>query len=194
MRIPILILCGIFSFPLLGLGQQNPARPKKVLTPEQQALQQQMREIDAERQRFRAEAKQAFDAEIAREKSGDCPDAKSTYEFNMCYSKEVGITDQNLKTYERAIRDLLGLKEPSLTSQSPMPKPAGPESTPEQDVAEFDHLEQLWHFYLDTASTAAYHQFSGGTGGPSFEMGTHLQLVRSHMRELDTVYDGLLHR
>jgi ribosomal protein S1 len=99
MRIPILIVCGMLILPLPGLGQQNPTRPKKVLTPEQQVDQQQIHEIDAERQRFRVRAKQAFDAEMARERSGDCPDAKSNYEFKVCYANEVGITDGNLKTY-----------------------------------------------------------------------------------------------
>jgi|ERR1022692_32778 hypothetical protein len=193
MRKPILIMCGVLSLPLLGLGQQNPTRSPKVLTPEQQAHQQQMREIDAERQRLRARAKQAFDAEMERERTGDCPAAKGTYEFNVCYAKEIGITEGNLKTYEGAIRDLLGLKYPKLTDQPPIPGPAGSQSTPEQRTVEFDHLVQLWRSYLDTASTAAFHQFQGGTGGPSFEMETHLLLVRSHMRELDKIYDMLLH-
>jgi hypothetical protein len=194
MRMSILILCSMLGLPLVSLGQQSPTRPKKVLAPEQQACQQQGREIYAELQRLRARAKQAFDAEMEREKSGDCPDAKNNYEFKMCYAKEVGITDGNLRTYEGAIRDLLGLKNPNLTGQQPVAGPAGPVLTPEEDVSEFDHLEQLWHTYLDTASTAAFHQFGGGTGGPAFEMETHLRLVRSHMRELDSVYDGLLRR
>jgi len=193
MRMPTLLLCSVVGlFPLL-FEQQNPSKPKKILTPEQQALQQQMREVDTEREHFRVQAKQAFDAEMARETAGDCPDAKNTYEFNTCYGKAVGITDQNLTTFEGAIRGLLGLKYPNLTGQPPTPEPAGPQLTPEQSAAEFDHLEQLWHSYLDAASTAAFHQFSGGTGGPSFEMESHLRLVRIHMRELEAVYGMLLH-
>ena len=155
-------------------------------------MQQQMREVAAKRDRLRAQAKQAFDAELAREKAGDCPHASNTGEFNVCYGQEAGITDQNLKTYEGAIRDLLGLHSPNLTDQPPMPGPAGPQLTPEQDAAEFDHVEQLWHAYLDAAATAAFDQFGGGTGGPSFQMETHLRLVCSHLSELDNLYGMVL--
>lgn len=170
MRILLIILM-LLAMPGLGTGQQT--RLGKVLTPEQRAMQEHMRELDTERQRLRATAKAAFDAEMAREKSGDCPDARNTYEFNVCFGEQAGIANQNLKTYESAIHDLLGLKYPDRE---------GPQ------VAEFDRLEQLWHAYLNAAATGAFHQFEGGTGGPSFEMETHLRLVRSHMRELDTLY------
>jgi len=192
MRISILIISALLSLFLPVLGQQDPARPKKVINPEQQALQQQMRETDAERQRFRSYAKQAFDSEMAREKVGDCPDAKTTYEFNVCYGKEVAATDQNIENYEDGIRHLLGMRDSSPSGQPLPPGPAGPQLSAEQQLAEFERVEQLWHSYLDAASTAAFHQFGGGTGGPSFEMETHLRVVRSHMRELDSVYGSLL--
>ncbi len=192
LRTASLVLCCGLSLSPPDFGQQTPSRPKKVLTPEQQGLQQQRREVDAKRESLRAVAQQAFDAEMARQKAGDCPAANNTYEFNVCYGKAVGITDQNLKTFEGAIRDLLGLKYPDLTGQPPGPGPAGPALTPEQSVAEFDHVEQLWHSYLDAATTAAFHQFGGGTGGPSFEMETHLRLVRGHMTQLNNLYGMLL--
>lgn len=159
MRIPILILCGIFGCALLVAGQ--PA-----------GQQQRAREATAQRLLLRGAAKDAFDTEMVREKAAKCPDA-STFEFNQCYSKEVGLTDLNLRIYEGALRDLMGLG-------------SGP------DVAEFNKVEQNWHSYLDAASTAAFHQFGGGTGGPGFEMETHVRLVRGHLRELDTLYGMLL--
>ena len=192
MRISVLILSCTLTLFVPAFGRQDSTRPKKILTPEQQAMQQQTREVAAQRDHLRFQAKQAFDAEMVREKAGDCLDAGNTYEFNVCYGKAVALTDQNLKAYEDAIHDLLDLHYPNLTGQPPMPGPAGPRLTPEENVAEFDHLEQLWHPYLDAAATAAFHQFAGGTGGPSFQMETHLRLVRSHMRELDALYGMLL--
>jgi hypothetical protein len=180
MRLLLLTLCGIFAF-----GQQDPATPR-FLTPEQEGFQLQMREADAQRERLKVVAKAAFDSEMEREKSEDCPYAP-TSEYNSCFSKEVGITDQNLKTYEGAFRDFLGLKYPELASQ-PKFGPSGPILTSAQMVAEFDQVEQIWHSYLDTASTAAFHQFGGGSGGPGFAMETHLRLVRGHLRELDSIY------
>ena len=187
-----LVLCGVLGLSSLAFGQQTSSPSKKILTLQQQASRQQMQEVWKERGSLRAQARQAFDAEMSQEKAGDCVKADNTYASNTCYEKAVGVTDQNLKTYAGAIRDLLGLKYPDLSGQPPMPGIAGPVLTPEQSVAEFDHVEQVWHSYLDTASTAAFHQFGGGTGGPSFEMESHLQLVRSHMRELDAVYGMLL--
>jgi hypothetical protein len=188
-RVLALVLCCA-----LGLSQQTPARPNKVLTPEQQAFQQEMRAVGAKRDALRAQAKQAFDAEVGRQKAGDCPDANNTYQINVCLGNAVGITDQNLKTYEGAVRELLGLKNPNFAAMQSVPGPAANKSTPDASVAEFDRVERLWHSYLDTAKAAAFHQFDGGTGGPSFEMQSHLLLVRSHMIELNTIYDGLLRR
>ncbi|MGB9458462.1 MAG: hypothetical protein WCB12_20605 [Bryobacteraceae bacterium] len=125
-----LILGCVFGVLSAGFGQQAPSRPKKVLTPEQEALQQQMKQVGAERESLRAKAKEAFEQEMAREKAGDCPDAHNTYEFNMCYQKAIAVTEQNLKTYEEAIRDLLSLQYPNLTGQPPMPGVAGPVLTP----------------------------------------------------------------
>ena len=64
---------------------------------------------------------------------------------------------------------------------------------PKQHVAEFRKAEQSWRQYRDTACTAAFHQFDGGTGGPSFELECELKLDRSHMHELDMIYGEDLH-
>lgn len=150
-----------------------------------------MRKVEEQRAVLRAQAKKAFDAEMAREKAGDCPAAKTTIEFNVCYNEAIKITDQNLKIYEEAIRGILELKFPSVPGELTY-GPSGPILTPEQEAAEFDHSEQLWHAYLEAATTSARHQFGGGTGAPGFEMETHLRLVRSHMRELDNMYGNAL--
>jgi uncharacterized protein YecT (DUF1311 family) len=151
-----------------------------------------MRDMNMKRNSLRAQAKQAFDAEMLTAKAGDCPDAVTTYEMNTCYAEEASITDGNLKAYEGAIRDLLGLGNGNSAVPPPRPGPSGPELTPEEHVAEFDRVEQSWHTYLDTAAAAAVHQFGGGTGGPSFGMECHLRLVRSHMKELNRIYGLLL--
>jgi hypothetical protein len=185
-----LLLCIALSLSSLGVSRQVPIPREKALTPEQQALQQKARVVAAERDTLRAQAKQTFDAEMVRQKAGDCPDANTTYDANVCYGKAVGVTGQNLQTYEAAIRNLLGLKS-NFTGQLPIAGPAGPQSTP-PEVADFDRMEALWHSYLDAAKGAAFHQFGGGTGGPSFAMVSYLQLVRSHMAELNGLYDILL--
>jgi uncharacterized protein YecT (DUF1311 family) len=198
-----LYVFGIMILLPLSFGQQSqpqpePARPKKDLTPEQIARQQQARESRARRQSLQALAKQIFDAEMARESAGDCPDAKTTYDFNICFSDEGVTTVKNLNAFEGIIRKLI-LPEPQSPAQAdtepsqPVMGISGPALTPEQHSAEFDQVEQSWRKYRETACTAAFHQFDGGTGGPSFEGQCELKLARDYMRELDLVYGSDLH-
>ena len=187
-----------FSFSQQIQSQSAPAKPKKVLTPEQIALQQQARETMARRQNLQAQAKRVFDSEMARENAGDCPNAKTTADFNICFSDEGTTTEKNLTRFEGIIRALI-LPEPHLPAQpdaqpgQPVKGIGGPALTPQQHAAEFEQLEQGWRKYRDTACTAAFHQFDGGTGGPSFEGQCELKLARDHMHELDLIYGGDLH-
>ena len=148
----------------------------------------------AKRQSLQAQAKQVFESEMLREKAGDCPDANSTYAFNICYGNQVTITDQNLKNYESTIQELMA-PIPIMPGNSAdnMPEQAVPSLAPQQVLEEFDHLEEVWRQYRETACSAAYHEFHGGTGGPSFQMECQLKLARDHMRELDMVYGSDLH-
>ena len=198
-RLLAITLCGGFVLlPLLfgqqGSDQQTPPKPQKVLTPEQKTYQQQWKEYTAKRQSLQAQAMGVFNAEMAREKAGDCPDANTTYDFNICYGKQTATTEQNLMSYEGIIRELMasGPRMPGEPTTE-MHGPGGPSLTPEQFAEEFDRVEQDWRQYSKTASTAAFHQFDGGTGGPSFEMECELRLTRGHMRELDMIYGSDLH-
>ncbi len=69
-RIPAPVLCCALAFPVCCFSQQPPSRPKKILTPEQQLLQQQMLDANVKREALRAQAKQVFDAEMAQQKAG----------------------------------------------------------------------------------------------------------------------------
>jgi len=178
------------------LSKQDAGTREKVLTPEQKVYQQALKLASADRQRLRAQAKKAFDAEMAREKAGDCPNARSTYETNNCLNNEFGITDENYKTYVEAVQALLSLKGPPPPGQevhAVQSGPAGPELTPEQHTAEFDHLEAVWKPYSDAVCTATFHQYGGGTAGPPAEGECGLRMTRQHMRDLDQVYYGPLH-
>jgi uncharacterized protein YecT (DUF1311 family) len=184
----------VFSFAVLclapyGRGQENPPADQKVLTPEQQAYQQRYREWETHYRQLQAQGKQIFDAEMSREKAPLCPEASSTYDVDVCYGKELGITEANLKNFETVIHDLLvpGPEMPGPEVPAP-PGVAGPHLTPEQHIAEFESVEQDWRQYRDAACAAALHQFDGGTGGPSFELQCQIQLARDHMRELRTIY------
>ena len=171
-----------FVFAVFAWGQQPSSKLQKILTPEQQALQQQSKQIDDRRKELRSAAKQAFNAEMSKEKSGDCPNSTTTSDFDDCYSKAETDTGKNFKAYEDAIRNIEGLPSPSASS-SPVPL-----FTPNRDTTDFDQMEQRWAAYRDAACAAFGHQWEGGSGRASAEMECHLRLTRAHMRELDYLY------
>jgi uncharacterized protein YecT (DUF1311 family) len=182
----------VLSVLTAGFGQQAPSGPKKV-TPEQQNYQDPVKQFWAERERLQVTAKQAFDAEMAQEKAGDCTDAGTGYDYRVCYSKVLAAAGQSLETYAGAIRDIFSLKDP-YPDQPPNPGPDGMPTTPEEDLVEFDHLEQAWQLYREAACTAHHHQYGGGTGGPIAELICRVRLTRGHMKDLDSIYEMLLHK
>ena len=78
------ILC-LALIPALAAAQTTPqpARPKKVLTPDQIAYQQDLKTYRAQADTIRSAATAAFVAEAAREKAPECPNASTTYDINM---------------------------------------------------------------------------------------------------------------
>lgn len=189
-RLSALVLCGIFGFFALAPAQQIAPPGEKVLTPEQEAGRQQWNEWFTKRQQLQAQAKQVYGAEITREKAGDCPSAQTTYDFNVCYSRQLEITDAALASYENIIRQLISAPPGQTPSTA---GPAGPSLTPDQLRAEFERVELIWQNYRQTACTAAFHQFTGGTGGPSFQAECQLKLTRDHLQELNLIYGADLH-
>jgi hypothetical protein len=185
MRLAVAVLIPVFGLAAAACGQQGASAAEKV-----RASQQAQRQLDAQRERLIAQAKQVFAEEMGRERAGDCKGGSTTYDFNVCFDKAVAVADTSLKKYEEAIQGVLGLRYPDSPSQ-PVTGVAGVELTPEQAAAEFVKLEQAWQVYLRAASAAARNQFDGGTGGPSFGLETHLRLVRNHMRELNQIYGEL---
>jgi uncharacterized protein YecT (DUF1311 family) len=174
---------------VIALSTTKPAliAQQKELTPQQKAY----RDYEARRSILQAQGKQILDAEAAREKAGDCPDAQTDEDFNSCFGKQVTIADQHLASFESVIR---GLQAPTPgDSENGSTGIAGPVLTPAQFLTEFDQLEESWRRYRGQACTAAFHQFEGGTGGPSFEMQCKLQLTRDHIRELNMIYGEDLH-
>ncbi len=176
----LLLIAPLLANP--GFSQSN-----SPLTPQQQ----QDRVVEARRQQLRSQAKQAFDAQMAREQADQCPGAQNTQEFNDCFGKAAAIAADNLKSYTDALRAILVLRYSDSPSK-PVTGIAGVEQTPEQDGAEFTRLEQLWQRYKTAASAAAFHQLDGGTAGPSFELETEIRLTRNHMRELNSIYNEIL--
>jgi len=190
-----LALCGLLLLAIpagWAARERQAASPRKTLSNERQEYQRQWRTYMAERPDLQAHAKKIFDAEMAREKAGDCPNAVTTYDIDVCLGKEVSITDQNLKQYEAIVRELIASapEEPG----GPGGGPSGPALTSAQSAAEFDDVEQAWYRYRTLACKAARDQLGGGSAAPSSEIQCDIDLDRSHMRELDSIYWLELHK
>jgi hypothetical protein len=193
LQIRSIILAVSLAISLTAFGQNAP-RPHKVLTPEQEAYQQNYHAWLENHQSLQAKAKQIYDAEVAREKAGDCPAAHSTREFEECYSKVFDCSSASPKDFESTVHALM-VPPPQFPggTETSVPGPAGPTLTSDQLSAEFDQVEHLWRQYEVAACAAAFHQFDGGTGGPPFEAECEIKLTRNHLRELELIYGNDLH-
>ena len=108
----------------------------------------------------------------------------------ICLEKASKVTDANYATFTGAIREILALVDPD----SPESGPTGMPPMADESVQEFDALQSTWEQYRKIATDAAYDEYKGGTYAPVFDEEVDQKLIRAHMRELDYIYDGALHR
>jgi predicted aminopeptidase len=128
--------------------------------------------------------------EMSREKSGDCKDASSTHDAVICLGKQGQITTENYEAMTRSLRALLALSDADAVTATA--GPTGKALTPAQQAAEFDGLQQNWDVYRKTVQSAAYDQFEGGTEAPISNALADQMVMRSHMKELASIYDFIL--
>ncbi|MGH9342930.1 MAG: lysozyme inhibitor LprI family protein [Terriglobia bacterium] len=149
------------------------------------------RQFLQQRSQLQQQAKAASDREMAREKAGDCPNARTTYDENICLGKAVDASLANYKAFTGALRSLLGQKNPILAGVD-MTGPTGKPLTEEELVKEFDQVEAAWETYRKAQCSAAYDFFKGGTIAPSMGSRCELKLTRGRMNDLNYIYDMAL--
>jgi uncharacterized protein YecT (DUF1311 family) len=190
------LLAGILLPALVISGRpagQESTKPRKVLTPAQQEHQEKFRSYMAQRQALQRRAVQAFDAETARAKTDACKSDSTTRGIEICLEKEIGITEKNYSAFTGAIRELLSLDYPS-SDPSATPGPTGTPLSAGTLANEFDALQNAWEQYRKLGTATAYDQYKGGSIAPVVSAEVNQELVLSHMRELNSIYEGLLHR
>ena len=176
-------------FAVCAYGQTPQTRPKKVLTPQQVAYQLAMKDYSAKLDQHRQAATAAYNAEMAREKAPECPNANTTYDENMCIEHEDAVTDTNYKAFITALRAMLALPVPASPGiPTPITGPTGPEATPATNTAAFDTAESAWHTYSTAECGAVDTLWRGGTIVNSMVGRCHLRMARARMHELDEVY------
>lgn len=171
----------------LALAQTS-ARPPKVVTPEQRRYQTEVSQWLAHRSQLRAQAQNALNAEMAREKAGDCPDANTTRAQEECLASEIQKTRSNYSAFADAVRTMLALPYPTMVGEQPISGPTGKPLTSDERVTEFDKLEAESKAYRDDASKAAYDQYRGGTLAPVFALEAEQKLLRLHLKEIAFIY------
>jgi uncharacterized protein YecT (DUF1311 family) len=193
------ILC-LALIPALAAAQTTPQpapsapRPKKVLTPDQIAFQQNLKAYNAQMDGLRAIANAALAAEMAREKAPECPNADNTVAENECLAHENDLTGANLKTFTTAVRGLLAVPYPSQPGLPDYPNgPTGHPGTPATNTAAFDAAESAWHTYAKAQCDAVDTLWRGGTIVNAVDLECSLRQSRNRLRELDTAYSVVLH-
>jgi uncharacterized protein YecT (DUF1311 family) len=150
------------------------------------ALSKEQQDFFAKLDMFKKQGRMAFENEMAREKTGDCPKSVSTYDMSMCLNQELEKTTANYQSYVGALRSVQGLKTPGETFEK---GPSGKPLSEEERVTEFDGVEATWQAYQKAQCTAAYDAYKGGTIAPIMELTCHVRLIRDHMHELEDIYD-----
>lgn len=144
------------------------------------------KEYQAKLDLFRARGGTALNAESAREKAGDCPQAATTYDINICLTSEMKTTQSNYETYVRVIGGLLQ----ATAHRFELAKP----NNPAPNIGkEFDAAEAYWTAYRKTQCSTLYDEYLDGTiRGPMYG-GCMLNITRRHMHELASIYSDLWH-
>ncbi|HWC17432.1 MAG TPA: lysozyme inhibitor LprI family protein [Terriglobales bacterium] len=115
-------------------------------------------------------AKSSLDAELSRE-GHDCPGVKTTLEENGCI---VGIweqTQKSLNSFFSALTDLL----------------------PASDAHKLAEAQKAWLSYRELSCNAIDNFYVGGTIRLSVATRCRIELSRSRMRDLDDLYNTVLH-
>ena len=175
-----------------GAAQQT--RPKKVLTPEQVAYEQEMKAYNERQAEIRKAANSAYDSEMAREKAPTCAGVWTTYDVNMCLAREQEISEATYKAFTSALRQMLASARPTWPGETvPYVGPTGPAATPETSTAAFEKAESAWKVYAEAECRAVDTEWRSGTIVNSMVSECELRLLRARMHELNTAYDNWLH-
>jgi uncharacterized protein YecT (DUF1311 family) len=137
-------------------------------------------------QEFQKLGRAAYSSEEAREKAGSCPEARTTYDINVCLGKEVDKTETNYKIYTDALRSVEGLASPDASGAG---GPTGKALTPEERLKAFDKVESAWRVYYEAQCSDAYDAYQGGDIAPSIDLTCRFRLMRDRMHELESIFD-----
>lgn len=112
-------------------------------------------------------AKAAFETEMARI-GKDCAKAKTQRDENICQSDAATATERNFDAFYRSLENIVG-------------------------SGRLRESQQAWVDYRNKQCDAIFEFWRPGTVAPSAEMRCKIELMRSRMRDLDSLYETPLH-
>jgi len=150
--------------------------------------------ILAEVGRLQAQAKAAYEREMAREKAAEagvtCPSANDTGAIIRCLAGEISTTRANFREFAGAIRSILSLK--GADAKDTVLGPTGQTSSREEDLKAFDDAASAWEKFSNAQCDATYRFYRGGSMGSIQTATCELLLLGSRMRDMNYLYAGLL--
>ena len=123
-------------------------------------------------ERYQKAAQAALQAQISRE-GKDCLDARTTADENNCLANAATMTQHDFDAFYGNLLSLLGS-----------------ESANQQKL---DEAQVQWVRYRDKTCEAIGYLYSGGSIQSSAITRCRIELIRSRMHDLDSVYHTILH-
>jgi uncharacterized protein YecT (DUF1311 family) len=121
---------------------------------------------------YQKAASAALQSQLSRE-GKDCPGAHTTYDDNMCIGKVVEATHSDFDTFYRNLQLLLAVDS--------------------ANANKLTQAQEQWLQYRKQTCDAIDELYRGGTIRPSAVMRCDIQITRSRMRDLDSIYYTVLH-
>lgn len=112
----------------------------------------------------------ALNAQMSQE-GHDCPEAKSQHDWNICLDKVALATRKDFETFYRSLESLLN----------------------GANVQKLRESQEQWNKYRDTACEAVDTLWDGGSGRNAATARCTIHLTRSRIKDLDALYDTVLH-
>jgi uncharacterized protein YecT (DUF1311 family) len=177
----VAVLLTEFASGLAAQGQGSDAERAA----RRQAFQEQLRARDA----LLKEWEGVVEQEAAREQGGDCREAQTTRDDELCLGHEVEVTTANYQHLADFIRSFLKLSHggPDTVSTGA----TGTSHTGDEMVKAFDDVEKAWTTYHTALCSTASAQYQSGTIAPSVGLRCDLRAFRSHMQELDGTFQPI---
>jgi hypothetical protein len=127
---------------------------------------------------IRAEANKAFTAEMDRAAKGECRNLATDAAVDACYETALTRSESNLEAFRTAIGKSIKARQKLFSPQM---------------LTHFESSEQAWDAYSAKQAKVTADMVDNPIDKSDSAASTQIDLIRTHMRALDKIYNILLH-